>query len=73
MYNHNEICYRVANLSSNALTYTHVSSKPLINLGRTMKSGRDPLAGSHTPKNPLAATMDSEQKGNLLIRDLSSK
>ena len=42
----------------------------LNDLGRSVRSGRAPLDGSHQPKKPPGMVVDSENKGDLLIRYL---
>ena len=69
---HNELCDGVAYLAGKAFTPSHVRDDPLIYSGRAVKRTKATSAGAdgktnHTGVQPPEVT---EQKGDLLIRDL---
>ena len=70
---HNELRDGVADLAGKAFTPSHVRSDPLIYSGRAMSRMKPKPAGSNI-KNPIgettAAPEVTEQKGDVLIRDL---
>ena len=70
---HNELRAGVADLAGQAFTPAHVRDDPLIYSGRAMSRTKPNPAGSKlmTPSDALTAAPEvTEQKGDLLIRDL---
>ena len=70
---HNELRDRVADLASKAFTPSHVRDDPLIYSGRAMSRTKPMPAESditNTTGETTAAPEVTEQKGDLLIRDL---
>ena len=70
---HNKLCDGVVDLTSKALTPTHICNDPLINRGSAMWSGRASFVGYHPPNNPQGMAEDSKQKFGLLIQDIWDK
>ena len=68
MFHHNNLCDRVAYLSSKALTTTHVRNNPLINSGRSGQTGKALM--DNPPRNSPGKAIDLEKKGDLMIWDL---
>ena len=70
---HNEIRDRVADLASKAFTPSHMRNDPLIYSGCAV-TRTNPMPDGSTNPNPTSetpsATEVTEQKGDLLIRDL---
>ena len=69
---HNELCDGVADLAGKAFTPSHLRDNPLIYSGRAVKRTKAAPAGAggtrnHAEVQPPEVT---EQKGDLLIRDL---
>ena len=67
---HNELRDGVADLAGKAFTPSHVRDDPLIYSGRAVKRKKATSAGSNGNSEPPAAPEVTEQKGDLLIRDL---
>ena len=70
---HNELHDGVADLAGKAFTHANVRDDPLIYSGRTMSRTKPKPAGSKlmTPSDATTAAPEvTEQKGELLIRDL---
>ena len=70
---HNELRDGVADLASKAFTPAHVRDDPLIYSGRAMSKTKSMPAGfniSKSSETTTAAPEVTEQKGDLLIRDL---
>ena len=69
---HNELCEGVADLAGKSFTPSHVRDNPLIFSGRSMKRTRATPAGDSgtTNKDRAPPPEVTEQKGDLLIRDL---
>ena len=70
---HNELRDGVADLAGKAFTLSHVRDDPLIYSGRAVSRMKPTLAGSTKPNPTIetpAAPEVTEQKGDLLIRDL---
>ena len=69
---HNELHDRVADLAGKAFTPSRVRDNPLIYSGRAMKSTKAAPDGAGGKSNkPVAQPPEvTEQKGDLLIRDL---
>ena len=70
---HNELRDGVADLASKAFTPAHVRDDPLIYSGRAMSRKKPKPAGSKLTTRSYATTAApevTEQKGDLLIRDL---
>ena len=70
---HNYIKYGVADLARKSLLYTHMNDVSLVHICHAVKSGRAPPARSNQPNKKIAATVDSNQKGYLLIQYLQQK
>ena len=66
---HNKLRGGVSDLARISIKPTHVRDDSLINPGRVVRSGKAFQTKSNPPKDPPGTVVDSEQKGNLLIRD----
>ena len=66
---HNKLCDGVSDFSGKAFIPSHVRNNPLINLCCAIREGRAQYA-VYPPKNPTETTEKSEQKGDILIREL---
>ena len=67
---HNKLCEGVADLSGKAFNPSHVRDKLLIYSGRAVKRTKATPTGSNGNIEHTAAPEVTEQKGDLLIRDL---
>ena len=72
-YQHNELCGGVVDLACKDLTPTHVRSDPLITPGRAVRSDRYMQNTSEIPKKQPGTAVDSNKRGDLLIRYLSER
>ena len=68
----NEICDGLADLAGKTFTPSHVRDDPLIYSGRAVKRTKATPAGASGNNNQAGAPLPevTEQKGDLLIRDL---
>ena len=69
---HNDPQYRVAELDGKAFIPSHVQDNPLIFAGCAMKRPKAKLSGTigSTDRDGASSPRSTEQKGDLLIRDL---
>ena len=72
MVHHNELCDGVADLAGKAFTTSHVHVDPLIYSGRAVKRTKATPSGAGRNSNNAVVQLPevTEQKGDLIIRDL---